>query len=114
MVGDLLTTEAFADVSLVSEGCMVRAHRLVLSACSPYLHGLLSALPTSPNVHPVLLLPPEVSLSTLRTLLAFMYHGVVHVPHTALVAVLQAGDILKVRHSFKSILSLILSLLFLL
>ncbi|XP_059476255.1 zinc finger protein 605-like [Neocloeon triangulifer] len=97
VVADLLTTEAFADVSLVSEGCMVRAHRLVLSACSPYLHSLLSALPASPNVHPVLLLPPEVSLSTLRTLLAFMYHGVVHVPHAALVAVLQAGDILKVR-----------------
>ncbi|CAB3365102.1 Hypothetical predicted protein [Cloeon dipterum] len=97
VVGDLLTSEAFADVSLVSEGCMVRAHRLVLSACSPYLHGLLSALPAAPNVHPVLLLPPEVSLGTLRTLLAFMYHGVVHVPHAALVAVLHAGDILKVR-----------------
>jgi Cys2His2 zinc finger developmental/cell cycle regulator len=95
-VADLLSSEAFADVSLVAEGRLLRAHRLVLSACSPYLHNVLRSLPPAPTTHPVLLMPPEVSLPTMQALLDFMYRGVVHVPHAALVAVLHAGDILQV------------------
>lgn len=32
----LLTSEAFVDVTLAVEGQMLRAHKMVLSACSPY------------------------------------------------------------------------------
>lgn len=43
----LLTSEAFVDVTLAVEGQMLRAHKMVLSACSPYFQ-------VSKNVHRVL------------------------------------------------------------
>lgn len=36
----LLTSEAFVDVTLAVEGQMLRAHKMVLSACSPYFQVL--------------------------------------------------------------------------
>lgn len=40
----LLTSEAFVDVTLAVEGQMLRAHKMVLSACSPYFQVFINYL----------------------------------------------------------------------
>lgn len=40
----LLTSEAFVDVTLAVEGQMLRAHKMVLSACSPYFQVFIKKL----------------------------------------------------------------------
>jgi len=40
----LLQTESMVDVTLCAEGHKIRAHRIVLSACSPYFQVCLSIL----------------------------------------------------------------------
>ena len=45
---DIRDEEDFLDVTLVSDGQTVRAHKLVLSACSPLFKSMLKK-----NTHPV-------------------------------------------------------------
>ena len=45
---DIRDEEDFLDVTLVSDGQIVRAHKLVLSACSPLFKSMLKK-----NMHPV-------------------------------------------------------------
>merc|ERR1719319_310324 len=62
----------FTDVTLATEdGGTVTAHRAILSASSPLLRRLLQE---HPHPHPLLLLP-DTPLSTLSSLLTFIYTG---------------------------------------
>lgn len=45
--------EDFVDVTLACEGCSFTAHKVVLSACSPYFRRLLKA---NPCEHPIVIL----------------------------------------------------------
>jgi hypothetical protein len=50
----LRDNEYFTDVTLVADGHSVKAHRVILSACSNYFHAILKTM--GPWQHPVLLL----------------------------------------------------------
>ena len=70
--GHLLTGGHFADVTLVSDDqIQVKAHKLVLSACSPVLKNLLL---NNPHSHPLLYLR-GVKQQELQSILQFMYFG---------------------------------------
>ena len=47
---ELWQEKSFTDVSLVTESLTFQAHKLVLSACSPYFRSLFIA---SPSKHPM-------------------------------------------------------------
>jgi Cys2His2 zinc finger developmental/cell cycle regulator len=61
--------EAFVDVTLAVEGLALRAHKMVLCACSPYFSALLS---NTPDKHPIVILR-DVGYKDMRALLDFMY-----------------------------------------
>jgi len=72
MVEDLWRHDTFTDVILCSEGRIFPAHRVILSACSPYFLEILSKVPE--HQHPVVFLQ-GVPLKDLHALLTFMYSG---------------------------------------
>ena len=62
----------FADVTLACEGHSVKAHRIILCACSSYFQNILKSI--NPAQHPVLLLS-DVRLSDMTALMDFIYFG---------------------------------------
>jgi hypothetical protein len=70
--------EHFADVTLACEGHSVKAHRIILCACSSYFQHILRSI--NPAQHPVLLLS-DVRPTDLTALMDFIYFG--QVSHSA-------------------------------
>ena len=92
-LGNLLELEAFSDVTLAcDDGVTLQAHRIVLSACSPFFKSLL--IGTQSNHHPIIVLK-DIKESDMRYLLTYMYCGEVNVEHDDL------GNLLKVAESLK-------------
>jgi len=92
---DLLASDTFVDVTLSCEGHkIVRAHRLLLSACSPYFRRLLSGL-TSWE-HPIIILR-DVSHSDLVGILEFIYNGEVSIEQECLPGFLAVAETLRIR-----------------
>ncbi|KAG8240096.1 hypothetical protein J437_LFUL019315, partial [Ladona fulva] len=89
----LLQDEALVDVTLACEGHSLRAHKVVLSACSAYFHGLFAA---HPDRHPIVILH-DAKFSELRTLVDFMYRGEVNVEYGRLSGLLRTAESLKVK-----------------
>jgi len=89
----LLQSEAFVDVTLAVDGLLLRAHKLVLSACSPYFQSMFASHPAK---HPIIILK-DVRYSDLRALLDFMYKGEVAVDQDRLPAFLRLAESLKIR-----------------
>ena len=65
---DLLHHEAFVDVTLACEGLQLKAHKMVLSACSPYFQSMLYG---TPDRHPIVFLR-DVRYHEMKALLEFM------------------------------------------
>lgn len=98
-VATLLKSENFADVFLCSgEGHCFPAHRFVLSSCSQYFSGIFDRVKqTQQNLPMYVVLPPEISTRTLKTLIRYMYSGETTVSNDILDNVLRGGDALKIR-----------------
>lgn len=91
----ILAGEDFVDVTLVSSaGDSLKAHRVVLAACSVYFRDILKGL----NLwqHPVIVLK-DVPFTDLQGIVEFIYHGEVSVDQEALPSLLKSAQILKVR-----------------
>lgn len=86
--GDLL------DVTLAVNGELIKAHRLVLSVCSPYFRKMFSRMPA--NQHAFVFLK-DVSASTLKDLIQFMYCGEVSVEQGNLATFLSTAEALSLK-----------------
>lgn len=89
----LLQTESFVDVTLSCEGQSVKAHRMVLSACSPYFQSLLNDNNCS---HPVIILQ-GVKWLELKAMVEFMYKGEINICQEELGSLLKVAEYLKIR-----------------
>lgn len=85
--------EHFVDVTLACDGQQLKAHKVVLSACSPYFKELLQGNPCS---HPIIILR-DVAYTHMRSLLEFMYAGEVNISQAQLGAFLHTAEALKIR-----------------
>ncbi|GJQ86472.1 putative metal ion binding protein [Trypoxylus dichotomus] len=85
--------EDFVDVTLACDGCSFTAHKVVLSACSPYFRRLLKA---NPCQHPIVILR-DVQQKDMENLLRFMYNGEVHIGQEQLADFLKTAQMLQVR-----------------
>jgi len=90
---ELCQNEEFTDVTLATADHQFKAHKLVLSACSPYFRTLLMA---NPCKHPVVFLK-DVSDEHMRLLLEYMYRGSISVRQPDLTEILRTASSLKIR-----------------
>lgn len=85
--------EDFLDVTLVTGGQTIRAHKLVLSACSPLFRSMLKK-----NTHPQpMIFIHGVRYADITAILNFMYHGEVNVSQEDLPTFLAAAEELRIR-----------------
>lgn len=89
-----LNGDDLTDVTLSAGGRNVRAHRVVLSACSQYFKEIFKEL--QPLQHPVIVLP-GMNFKDLCALLTFMYSGEVNIYQDQLPGLLSMADTLHVR-----------------
>jgi len=94
---DLLANETFVDCTLTcgkAGGQAINAHRVVLSACSPYFRQVLSNL--SQWQHPVIILK-DIKYQELSGIVEFIYHGEVSIDQDCLPGFLQAAESLRIK-----------------
>ena len=75
------------------EDAAVRAHKVVLSACSPYFQKIFI---DNPGKHPIIVLK-DVLCWEMQCILDFMYKGETSVPESQLTGLIKAAESLKVR-----------------
>jgi len=82
------------DVTLAAEGHLVKAHRLVLSVCSPYFQKMFTTMPA--NQHAFVFLK-DVPHAALKDLIQFMYCGEVNVKQDALPTFISTAEALQIK-----------------
>ena len=83
----------FFDCTLSVGTRQIQAHKLILSACSPFFRSMLRQ---NPHQHPLLYLK-GVEFTDLQAVLNFMYHGEVNVAQEELNSFLSVAEDLKVK-----------------
>jgi len=83
----------FFDCTLSCGSRQIQAHKLILSACSPFFRSILKK---NPHQHPLLYLK-GVEFTDLQAVLNFMYHGEVNVAQEELNSFLAVAEDLKVK-----------------
>lgn len=89
----MLETEDLVDVTLAIEGQYLKAHKMVLSVCSPYFRKLFSM---NPCKHPIVFMK-DVSFIVMNDLLTFMYQGEVQVNQENLASFIKTAEALQIR-----------------
>ena len=90
---ELRDDKDFFDVTLACDDDQINAHKVILSACSPFFKNILRR---NPHQHPLLYMK-GVSFSNLQSVLNFMYHGEVNVAQDELNNFLAVAEELRVK-----------------
>ena len=89
----LLQQNSLVDVTLVCSDRSLRAHKVVLSACSPFFERVFNDTPCK---HPVIVLK-DFRGWMVQAIVDFMYRGEISVPQEKLNQLIQAGESLQIR-----------------
>ena len=90
---ELREEKDFFDVTLACDDSQIKAHKVILSACSPFFRNILRR---NPHQHPLLYLK-GVKYKELLSVLNFMYMGEVNVAQEELNSFLSVAEDLKVK-----------------
>jgi len=90
---ELREEKDFFDVTLACEDSQVQAHKVILSACSPFFRSVLRR---NPHQHPLLYLK-GVKYQEMLSVLNFMYMGEVNVAQEELNSFLAVAEELRVK-----------------
>merc|ERR1712183_1221274 len=90
---ELRNEKDFFDVTLACDDSQLQAHKVILSACSPFFRNVLRR---NPHQHPLLYLK-GVKYTELLSVLNFMYMGEVNVAQEELNSFLSVAEDLKVK-----------------
>ena len=90
---ELREDKDFFDVTLACDGNQLEAHKVILSACSPFFRGVLKR---NPHAHPLLYLK-GIKYEDVLAVLNFMYHGEVNIAQEELNSFLAIAEELKVK-----------------
>ncbi|KAK7871205.1 hypothetical protein R5R35_001072 [Gryllus longicercus] len=94
-----LENNSFVDCTIAAEGKSLKAHRLILSACSPYFHMLFRE---QNEKHPIVFLR-DTPYHTLKSLIDFVYNGKVEIPAGQLEIFLELAVSLQIKGLNKSL-----------
>ncbi|XP_017756877.1 PREDICTED: uncharacterized protein LOC108548455 isoform X2 [Eufriesea mexicana] len=89
----LLESGTLVDCTLATEGKYLKAHKVVLSACSPFFEVLLSE---HYDKHPVFILK-DVKFKELKAMMDYMYRGEVNISQDQLAGLLKAAESLQIK-----------------
>lgn len=92
-IQNIIKQEEFIDVTIACDGKLFKAHKMILSACSPYFKKILQAIPCQ---HPVIFLQ-NVEEKHMKNILTFIYHGEVNIDLNSLDAFLKTAKFLQVE-----------------
>ena len=90
---ELREDKDFFDVTIACDDEQISAHKVILSACSPFFRNILRR---NNHQHPLLYLK-GVNYSSIQSVLNFMYHGEVNVAQEDLNSFLAVAEDLKVK-----------------
>lgn len=90
---DLKAENDFFDVTLACDDNQIQAHKLILSACSPFFRTILRK---NPHQHPLLYLK-GIKFRDIESILQFMYHGEVNVAQEDLNNFLSVSEELRIK-----------------
>jgi len=90
---DIRDDKEFFDITIACEDEQLQAHKVILSACSPFFKSVLRR---NQHQHPLLYLK-GVSFKDMESVLNFMYHGEVNVAQDDLNSFLQVAEDLRVK-----------------
>jgi len=90
---ELRDDKDFFDVTLACEDEQIQAHKVILSACSPFFRNILRR---NVHQHPLLYLK-GVKYTDLQSVLNFMYHGEVNIAQEELNSFLAVAEDLRVK-----------------
>uniref|UniRef100_A0A182N1L2 BTB domain-containing protein n=1 Tax=Anopheles dirus TaxID=7168 RepID=A0A182N1L2_9DIPT len=94
MFCELLERSVFCDVTLACEGRTIRAHRVVLCACSTYFATLLTGC--SAQKDPIIIMR-DARYDDVRCLVEFMYRGEINVDYRRLGSLLKTAEDLCIK-----------------
>lgn len=89
----LLQSESFVDVTLACDGHSLKAHKMILSACSPYFQSLFFE---NPCQHPIVIMR-DIKWPELKAAVEFMYKGEINVSQDQIGPLLRVAESLKIR-----------------
>lgn len=94
MFSQLLDRGCFCDVTLACDGQTLKAHRVVLSACSTYFDSILTNCNSEKD--PIIILK-DVKFMDIKYLVEFMYKGEINVEHNNLASLLKTAEELRIK-----------------
>lgn len=92
-----LECEDLVDVTLSAEGQFMRAHKLVLSICSPYFKNIFKASLQSNTCGQPIVIIKDVQAEHLKQILNFVYTGEVTIHRHELSSFLQTAELLQIK-----------------
>jgi hypothetical protein len=90
----MLSDESLCDVSICCSGKVIKAHRVILAACSVYFKQVLSSI-NGQTQYPIIFVN-GIQLQDLESMLEFMYRGEVTIPQTQLPSLVKSAETLGV------------------
>ncbi|XP_044012886.1 protein tramtrack, alpha isoform-like isoform X2 [Aphidius gifuensis] len=87
------SSESFVDVTLSCEGRFIKAHKMILSACSPYFQELFL---NHDAKHPMIIFY-GMKYDDLQSIISFMYNGEIEVEESDLGDLLAVAETLQVK-----------------
>ena len=93
---DIREDREFFDVTIACEDEQMQAHKVILSACSPFFKNVLRR---NAHQHPLLYLK-GVAFRDIQYILTFIYNGEVNVAQDDLNSFLQVAEDLKVKGKY--------------
>lgn len=88
-----LQNGSLVDCTLAAEGKFLKAHKLVLSACSPYFATLLDQ---QFDKHPIFILR-DIKFDQIKAIMDYMYRGEMIIDEDLLPSILKAANSLEIK-----------------
>jgi hypothetical protein len=89
----LLEEQKFVDVTLCCDGGMLKAHKIILSSCSPFFDVLLRDHPSN---NPIIVMN-DIPVAEMKKVLEYMYKGELNVVQNEIESFVETATMLAVR-----------------